>query len=345
MNKFSIIFAIIVIGVVLYFLAPILTPFLVGALLAYLVDPLVNQLMRLRLPRIFAVVAVFIILFSTLVILILLLIPLIQKQILILTDSVPRAIEYIQETLISWLQIHANLQDVIDVDALKTSLSENWMKAGGLATQFLKTILHSGITVFAWVTNLLLTPVVTFYLLRDWNLIIANMRKLLPRSMEPTVVSLVMESNNVLSAFFRGQLLVMLSLGCVYSIGLMIIGLQVGLLIGLIAGLASVVPYLGFIVGLTTASIAAFVQFGSFMPVFFVVIVFIIGQMLESMLLTPMLVGDRIGLHPVAVIFAVLTGGVLYGFFGVLLALPAAAVIMVLLRFLFQRYQHSKLYR
>ncbi len=345
MNKFSVFIIVLILAAILYVLAPILTPFLVGALLAYLVDPLVSQLMRLRLPRILAVITVFLILFLTLTVFILLLIPLIQKQVMILSDAIPRGIEFIQDKMIYWLQVHADLQNVVDLDALKSSLTENWMKAGGVATQFLKTVLHSGVTIFQWMTNLILIPVVTFYLLRDWDEIIHNIRQLLPRRIEPTVVHLATECNNVLSAFFRGQLLVMLSLGVIYSVGLMMIGLQIGLVIGLMAGLASVVPYLGFIVGITIASIAAFMQFGSMLSIVAVCIVFIIGQMLESMLFTPLFVGDRIGLHPVAVIFAVLTGAVLYGFFGVLLALPVAAVVMVMLRFAVQQYQGSQLYQ
>jgi predicted PurR-regulated permease PerM len=184
-----------------------------------------------------------------------------------------------------------------------------------------------------------------FYLLIDKNTIIKKTRNLLPRRIEPTVVKITKECNSVLSAFFRGQLLVMLSISIYYSIGLTLLGLRIGLILGLIIGTISIVPYLGVIVGVIAASIAAFVQFGSFTPVLLVWLLFIVGHSLDHMFLTPKLIGDRIGLHPIAVIFAVLAGGKLFGFFGILLALPAAAVIMVWLRFLVKHYHGSRLYQ
>jgi predicted PurR-regulated permease PerM len=188
-------------------------------------------------------------------------------------------------------------------------------------------------------------PVVTFYLLLDWNKIIKNIDQLLPRSIEPTIAKLIKESDQVLSAFFRGQLLVMLGLSIIYGVGLSLTGLSIGLILGLILGLISIVPYLGLIVGVLIASIAALIQFGTFSSLLSIWLVFLIGQLCESLLLTPYLVGDRIGLHPVAVIFAVLAGGTLFGFFGVLLALPVAAVLMVWLRFLNNRYHKSAFYQ
>lgn len=172
----------------------------------------------------------------------------------------------------------------------------------------------------------------------------ARIREMLPRAMEPTVVRLAGECDEVLGAFLRGQLMVMLALGAVYSTGLWLIGLDVALIIGMAAGLLSFVPYLGFAIGLLAASIAAIVQYQDIMHFLMVLAVFGVGQMLEGMVLTPWLVGDRIGLHPVAVIFAVMAGGQLFGFFGILLALPVAAVVMVLLRHAHGRYLQSRLY-
>ena len=173
----------------------------------------------------------------------------------------------------------------------------------------------------------------------------AKLRRLLPRKNERLVVQLIGECHEVLGAFMRGQLLVMLALGVVYAVGLMSLGLELGLLIGLLAGLASLVPYMGFAVGISAALVAGLFQFGlDPYPLLGIVAVFSLGQMLEGMLLTPLLVGDRIGLHPVAVIFAILAGGQLFGFTGVLLALPVAAVIMVLLRNVHQLYKESDMY-
>jgi predicted PurR-regulated permease PerM len=166
----------------------------------------------------------------------------------------------------------------------------------------------------------------------------------LPRKQAPLIKKLATECDDVLSEFLRGQLLVMFSLGIIYTIGLWIAGLEFALLIGMLAGLVSFVPYLGFVVGIIVAGIAALVQFNDVIHIIYILIVFGIGQAIESMVLSPWLVGERIGLHPVAVIFAVMAGGQLFGFFGVLLALPVAAVIVVLLRYLHGRYLDSSLY-
>lgn len=345
MNKFFVTLIILAVLVLMYFLAPILTPFAIAALLAYLVNPLVKLLMRLRVPHMLSVLAVFLSLLIICVLFILLLVPLIQKQIVTLMEALPGMIAWVQNTILPWINTHFGTQEFINIDTLKTTLASNWSKAGGLATWLLKETLLSGKTLIEWLTNLVLIPVVTFYLLRDWDALIKGIHGLLPRKIAPTVVKLVKECNEVLSAFFRGQLLVMLSLGVMYSIGLSLVGLQLGMIIGLITGLLSIVPYLGVIVGITSASFAAYAQFGTMTSVFAVWGVFAIGQAIESSFLTPRLIGHRIGLHPVAVIFAVLAGATLCGFFGVLLALPVAAVIMVMVRFLNQYYRHSKLYQ
>jgi predicted PurR-regulated permease PerM len=345
MNKtFIIVLGLLVAGL-LYLLAPILTPFLAAAILAYLGDPLVSRLTRLHLPRLLSVIIVFLLLFFLIICVILLLIPLVEKQIIVLTEVIPNAVYWIQNMIIPWLSTHFGVQETINISTLKSTLAANWTKASGAATWLMEKVLRSGFAIVALMTNLILIPVVTFYLLRDWDKVIEGVRSLIPRRIEPTAVKLVKDCDSVLSAFFRGQLLVMLSLGIIYSVGLSIVGLQIGLMIGLLAGLMSIVPYLGFIIGIVTASIAAYIQFGTMSALLFVWLVFMIGQLIESMFLTPNLIGDRIGLHPVAVIFAILAGGSLFGFFGVLLALPVAAVIMVLIRFLNQRYRHSQLYK
>jgi predicted PurR-regulated permease PerM len=205
-------------------------------------------------------------------------------------------------------------------------------------------ISQSGLAMLSAVANLVLIPVVTFYLLRDWDVLVEKFGSLIPRYYFGTVSNLAKQCHETIGAFFRGQLLVMGALSVIYAIGLMLIGLDLGLLIGLLAGIASIVPYLGAIVGIGAGLFAAFFQFGDITHLVLVVVVFSVGQTLEGTVLTPKLVGDRIGLHPVAVIFAVLAGGQLFGFVGILLALPAAAVIMVLLRQVHQNYRGSTLY-
>ena len=199
--------------------------------------------------------------------------------------------------------------------------------------------------VVAWMLNLVIVPVAAFYLLRDWNLLVERIHALLPRHIEPVVVRLVRESDETLGAFLRGQLSVMIILGMLYGVGLWAVGISVGPLIGMIAGLISFVPYLGAIVGVAMGVIAALVQYQDAFHVAMVLVVFASGQLLEGYVLVPKLVGDRIGLHPVAVMFAILAGGELFGFVGVLVALPLAAVIMVLLRYAYQRYTQSEMYQ
>ena len=220
----------------------------------------------------------------------------------------------------------------------------NWKSAGGMAQNLLVSATSSSLAVLGWLANLVLIPVVGFYLLRDWDRMVAWIRETLPRPWEPTVTRLARECDEVVGAFLRGQFLVMLALGLCYTTGLMLMGLELALLIGMLAGLASIVPYLGLVLGVGAASVAALLQFGDWHPLIGVAAVFVSAQLLEGMYLTPKLVGDRIGLHPVAVIFAVMAGGQLFGFTGVLLGLPASAVIMVLLRHLHDRYRASAIY-
>ena len=198
--------------------------------------------------------------------------------------------------------------------------------------------------VLTMLTYLFMIPVITFYLLRDWDVFMAKIRELIPRSKVDMVVELAERSDEVLGGFLRGQMLVMVGLGIIYSIGLSLVGLDMAIVVGMFAGLVSFVPYLGLIVGILIAGIMAIFQFHDWAHPFAVVMVFVVGQMVEGMVLTPKFVGDRIGLHPVAVLFAVLAGGQLFGFIGILLALPAAAVFNVFLAYFKNHYLLSDVY-
>jgi predicted PurR-regulated permease PerM len=345
-TKFFTIILILLAGSLVYLLGSILAPFFVGALLAYLADPLVKKLMHMHVSRLLSSVIVFVALFTLLIVTILLLIPLIQTQVATLTDTIPDIIVWVQNTIVPWLQETIGFNtELVNVATLKKMLADNLTSAGGAANWIVHKVLLSSAKLVEICINLILIPVVTFYLLCDWNKVVSGIRSLVPRRSEPTFTKLVKECDNVLGAFFRGQFLVMLALGVMYSVGLTFIGLHIGITIGLIAGLLTIVPYLGSIVGVLMASIVAFVQFGTVSSVLLVGLVFVIGHFIEHVFLTPKLVGDRIGLHPVAVIFAILAGGSLFGFLGVLLALPVAAVIMVWVRYLLQRYRHSDMYQ
>jgi len=328
----------------IYLLAPVLMPFLSAALLAYIANPIVGYLSRWKFPRTLSVILLFIVFFCLFLLAILLLIPMLIDQIRWFIGKVPAMIAWLQNVVVpkvnQWLDVNIQL----DFEMIKRVILSHWQQASDVLASVLTTVSTSGAAFLAWMINLILIPVVTFYLLRDWPRLWQRGRDLLPRKIEPVVSGLVQECNLVLGSFFRGQILVMISLGFIYSLGLRLLGLNVALLIGFLTGVLSFVPYLGLIIGLVSASIAAFFQFNDLLHVALVWLVFLVGQSLESVVLTPLLVGERIGLHPVAVIFAVLAGGQLFGFVGILLALPTAAVIVVLLRYLKHQYQSSRLY-
>lgn len=335
----------LVIAFVIWLLAPVLMPFAIAAMLAYLGDLLADRLERLGLNRMWAATIVFVVILVVVVGVLLLLIPLIARQIENLVSNLPRYGDWAQNTVWPWLQARLHLDPhIFDSDRLLTAIKEHIGSIGGVASVVLGKVSRSGVGIAMWLTNMVLIPVVVFYLLRDWDRMVAKVDGMLPRSIQPTIAHLASESDKILGAFVRGQLLVMLALGVFYGAGLGLVGLSVGLLIGIVAGLLSFVPYLGFIIGFVAAIIAALVQFGDWTHVLLVCGVFAVGQLLEGYVLVPKLVGDKIGLHPVAVIFAVLAGGYLFGFLGILLALPAASVIMVLLRYLLERYRLSELY-
>ena len=336
----------VVVGVLVWLLSPILTPFVISALLAWLGEPLVRKIERTGRSRTAAVLLVFTLMTLVLVLAVLLLVPLIESQVSKFIDWLPRFGQWLTGTAVPWAEGRFNLElaGYVDPSQLIELFKEHWRQAGGIAATVMGELSKSGMALVSWLVNLALIPVVTFYFMRDGSAMLAKARELLPRPVEPTVTKLAQESDQVLGGFIRGQLSVMIALGTIYAIGLTAVGVDLGILIGLVAGLVSFVPYLGAIVGLGAAVVATLVQHGDLMHLALVLGVFGLGQLLESFWLTPWLVGDKIGLHPVAVIFAIMAGGQLFGFLGVLLALPVAAVAVVVGRHLHERYTHSKLY-
>lgn len=330
--------------IMLWLLAPVLTPFVLGAGLAYLGDPLVLWLQKKKLSRTSAVVLVFSVLSLSGLLFLLLMIPLLQKQAIALMQQIPEWLHWLQEVALPKLGVVLPADVQLDVAGLKSLLATHSDQAGGIAAQVWKSVSSSGAALLGAFATLMLIPIVTFYLMRDWPLLLAWFRTMIPPRLLPTASGLAQETDAVLGGFIRGQLLVMAALATLYSIGLALTGLKLALAIGLLAGLVSFVPYLGFIVGIAAASLAVLVQTQELMPLLWVALVFGIGQVVESMFLTPTLVGDKIGLHPVTVMFAIMAGGQLFGFTGVLLALPAAAVIAVLLRRARQQWLQSALY-
>jgi len=329
--------AIALVGWLLYLLAPVLTPFVAAALLAYIGDPLADRLQRLKLPRTLAVVAVFVLTFMLLGLLVLLVGPLIRTQVGALLDALPEIVRQVEQV---WLP---NVAEMLDLEVgenigIGAFVARYGDMAGSWGTKVLVGLTQSGSAVFAAVLSLFLVPILTFYLLRDWDSILSHMAALIPSGQHDMVVDLARETDDMLGAFLRGQLLVMLALSLIYSVGLSIVGLEFAIAIGVVSGLVSFVPYLGFVFGIALASLTVALDPEPLWQLIGVVATFTIAQVLEGSLLTPKLVGDRIGLHPVLIIFAVAAGGQLFGFFGILLALPAAAVLSVLVRFAYYRY-------
>ena len=334
------------IGWLVWLLAPVLTPFVLAALLGWLGDPLVDRIEQSCRSRNAAVVMVFSVMAALVLLALLLLLPLLQRQVVTLVASLPGYRDWLVGTGLPWLEHKTGLQLVgwLDPQRLIALMRAHWEQAGGTAATLLGYLSRSGFALLAWIANIVLLPVLTFFFLRDWDVIVERVAALVPRDHTATVSRLAQESSLVLGGFLRGQLLVMLILGILYGVGLEVIGLDVGILIGVVAGVLTFVPYLGPATVIVLGGLAALIQFGDWQHLVGVLAVFGIGQVIESMWLTPKLVGDRIGLHPAAVIFAVLAGGQLFGFLGMLLALPVAAIANVLLRYAHERYTHSRLY-
>jgi predicted PurR-regulated permease PerM len=329
----------------LYFLSPILAPFLFAAILAYISNPLVSWFGRHRVPRTLGAVLVMLLLGGLFVLLLLILLPLFIKEVRLLSERLPGFLAQLNDNLAPWIKARFGAELQFDLAGLKKLVNENLQGADGLGMKLLASLRIGGLAVLGFVVNLLLVPVVLFYLLRDWNALLAQINELLPRRWHPQLTGVAREIDAVLAEFLRGQIAVMVLMSVLYVSGLWLAGLEFALPIGIITGMLVFVPYVGMLTGLALATVVALMQFPSIGGVIPVWIVFGIGQTLEGTLVTPLLVGKRIGLHPVAVIFALLAFGQIFGFFGVLLALPASAALLVGLRHLGAQYRNSSLYK
>lgn len=341
-----------VLALLLWLLAPVLTPFVVAAVLSYALTPLVDRLDALgkgRMPRLLAVVIVELLFVVAVLGLLLLIVPILAKELPLLRQQVPVLLDMLNNAL-KPMAAQLGLNVSLDVASLKafvlTYLNANMEDAFGSVVSSLKL---GGSVAFAIIGNAVLIPVALFYLLMDWRRFVANLLQLVPPHMRPGFDSFTNEADAVLGQYLRGQLLVMGILAIFYSLGLALFGLDLALPIGIFTGLAIFVPYVGFGIGLVLATLAGFLEFaagvaGPWRAVVMVAVVYGSGQIVESFFLTPRLVGERIGLHPLAVIFALLVFGQLFGFVGVLVALPASAVLLVAIRRTRASYLASKLY-
>ncbi len=336
-NRIFIVALGLIVFAVFYALSAVLAPFFAGALIAYLCDPLVTRLMRWGVPRSYAALIVFLTALIGTIAIILLTIPLIETQVTALIRQLPQTVLWLSDNSKALLA-HYDINFSFDANTFKNLLTDYITKAGGILNWLFFTSVNSGKKIFEILLYLFLIPIVAFYLLRDWDLVLSGLESILPRKFKRRVITIAKECDEVIGAFFRGQLLVMLALGIYYSIGLTLLGLNVGVVIGLIIGLISIVPYLGSIVGILIAALTTYTQFGDTTHLIWLAVLFAIGHFLENFVLSPLLIGNRVGLHPVAVIFAILAGGTLFGLLGVLLAIPFAAIILIILRHLLKHY-------
>lgn len=332
----------------LWLLGPVLTPFVVAGVLAYALTPLVDRLDDLgrgRVPRFVAVMIVELLLILALLGLALLVVPVLAKEVPLMKEQLPLLFDKLDAVIGPWLK-QFGISVALDLGSLKARgldyLSANY---AGAFSSLLPSLKLGGSVALAVVGNAVLIPVALFYLLLGWKRFIALLMELVPPRTRPVVDSFAEEADQVLGQYLRGQLLVMLTMGIFYSTGLALFGLDLALPIGMFTGLAMFVPYLGFGIGLAFALVAGLLQFVSVKALVMVAAVYGSGQVIEGFFLTPRLVGKRIGLHPLVVIFALLAFGQLFGFVGVLVALPASAVLLVAIRRLRRGYMHSKLYQ
>ena len=334
----------IVFAMLIHLLSSMLLPFVAGILIAYFLDPVADRMEAAGVPRGIASAMILTAFFLVGLGFVMLLFPALQRQVVELARLIPGMLETIR------LYAEPLLEDFIaglspdSLAEVKTSAVNFATKGTKWITQFLGSIWSGGLALFNIISLLLITPIVAFYLLRDWDRITVKIDSWLPRDAYPSIRKNLLEIDTTLAAFVRGQASVCLALALMYSIGLTAVGLNSGLLVGLGSGLLSFIPYLGAAIGIIVGVGIALFQFSDWLPIFIVAAIFLLGQNLESYVLTPRLVGDRVGLHPVWIIFSLMAGGSVFGFTGVLLAVPLAAVIGVLLRFSIARYLESSLY-
>ena len=337
--------AAVVLLAALHWLGPVLTPFLIGAILAYLGTPAVDRAEARGVPRSVATLVVILFMGVLLAALFLVLVPLIQSEVASAMARLPDLFAQFTSHVAPWLQQRFGITLSLDFDSMRAFVSENAQEAKNLSMTLLSGVKTGGLIVVSVLLNLALIPVVMFYLLRDWNMIIARIDDLLPRRWQAKVRTVSQQVDGVLGEFLHGQMLVMVGLAVYYAIGLSIAGLERGLAIGILTGVLVFIPYVGFGLGLVLGLIAALLEWHGWPGFAAVLVVYGIGQLLEAYVLVPFLVGDRIGLHPLAVIFALLAFGQLFGFVGVLMALPVSAMLLVGLRHLREAYAASPVYR
>jgi len=337
--------AALVIFFALRWLNSVITPFLVGAILAYLGTPLVDMLERRKVPRAVGTTLVVLLFGLVLIAVFVVLIPLVQSEVARAAKRLPALFAEATTVFAPWLEQRFGIVVTLDFESLKSLVAQNAESAHELSLRLLSGVKTGGLIALSILINLALIPVVMFYLLRDWKMFGQRLNELVPRDWQARGNTIVREIDGVLAEFLRGQFSVMVVLATYYAVALSVAGLDRALSIGILTGLLVFIPYVGFGLGFVLGVVAALLQWSGWPAFIAVLAVYGIGQLLENYVLVPWLVGDRIGLHPIAVIFALLAFGQLFGFAGVLLALPVSAALLVGLRHLRAEYLLSPFYR
>jgi predicted PurR-regulated permease PerM len=336
--------AIAVAAAALHFLGPVLIPFVIGAIFAYLGTPIVEWMERRRVPRTLGTVITVLFFGLLIAALMVVLVPLVQAEVGLASKKIPELLGRLVLHVTPWLQANFGYTPAFDLATLREFLAENSDAAKDLSMRLLAGVRSGGMLLLTILINLVLIPVVMFYILRDWSMLWERLYDLVPRRWRAKTRQITGEIDAVLAEFLRGQGMVMVTLATYYVIGLWIAGLQFSLPIGILTGLLVFIPYVGFGLGFTLGMLAAVLQWES-VPAFLAILsVYGIGQILENYILLPWLIGDRIGLHPLAVIFSLLAFGALFGLVGVLMALPVSAALLVGLRHMKDAYRASALY-
>lgn len=319
----------------------ILAPFIASIILTYFLNPLTKNIEKLGLRRKWTVSIIVGLFFFVFIVCLLKIVPILFLQIQEFVQAIPSYEEYVSQNIMPRV---TEFLDNIDAD-LASRLQE---QLKGFSNKFfeyllkmISSIFDSGIAILNTFVFVLLTPILVFYLLRDWPLFVKSIRGLFPAMYKKNIVDLLKQIDKVLSAYLRGQINVCLLLSLFYTVSLSIIGLNYALLIGIVIGILTIIPYVGVIIGFSLCSVVAALQFSDWFHVGATMFVFVFGHLLESYIITPKLIGEKIGLHPVWIIFALMAGGMLFGFWGMFLAIPIAAVVGVILRSLLQLYQSN----
>jgi predicted PurR-regulated permease PerM len=337
--------AVLVLAAMIHWLGAALTPFVIGAILAYLGLPIVRRCEKWGTGRTLGTLIAMFVIALFIIALFFVVVPLVQAEVSLVMRQVPGLMDKFTASAGPWLYERLGIELRFDLAQLKELIAENAESAKALSLQLLGGVKSGGLILITVLINLALSPVVTFFLLRDWQQIIDRIDDLMPRRWTPLVRTMARDIDHVLSEFLHAQMLVMVSLATYYAIALWIAGLQFAVPIGILTGLLVFIPYVGFGLGFTLGMAAALLQWNGLPGFLAILTVYGIGQLLENYVLIPYLVGQRIGLHPLAVIFALMAFAQLFGFVGVLLALPVSAVLLVGLRHLRASYLESPLYR